>query len=117
MAYQALASDVLVLAAGAATFTAVAMAAKSAAPFRTSLGTEGDDDSLCTPLPEKEAVLVDAAAEPKEVKAVSQPKLLNLGDIEKKVVTSVTIEEVGIPLTPLTEIVELRLESDGAVAT
>ena len=114
MAYQTLASDVLVLAAGAATFTAVAMAAKHGAPFRTSLGTEGDDDSLCTPLPEekKSTSSIHLIQEEEEKETVQETKVLNLGDIEKKVVTMVTVEEVGMPLTPMAEVVELRLDAD-----
>ena len=101
MSFTTLASDVLVLAAGAAATTAVAMASHKALPFQTSLGTEHDDDSLCTPLPEAPAKKVstkaDAAAakklQAKEVTALAV-KATKLGDVEKTVATTVTVEEV-----------------------
>ncbi|KAL6718796.1 hypothetical protein ACLMJK_003030 [Lecanora helva] len=133
MSYQILASDVLVLAAGAATITAAAMAAKNSVPFITSLGTEELDDSLCAPLEpimeekmEKSFSVVveqnerDEAEEEGELVQIGTEKpILSLGDIEKKVVTMVTVEEIESPLTPVDEVmtveVERRFEVDAGV--
>ena len=102
MSFTTLASDVLVLAAGAAATTAVAMASHKSLPFQTSLGTENDDDSLCTPLPQpsaskKVSTAADAAAakklQGKEVTALAA-KATKLGDVQKTVATTVTVEEV-----------------------
>ena len=102
MSYSMLASDVVVLAAGAAASTAVAMASKNA-PFATSLGDEDSDDSLCTPeQPRKKAAAVTAAPT-KQAKKDVIALVGKLPAVEKKAVTTVTVAEV--PLTPpVTEI-------------
>ena len=108
MTYTTLASDALILAAGAVTFTACAMATKNI-PFRTSLGTEGDDDSLCAP--EEQIEEPEQQQQKEEItQEGGEKKVMRLGDVEKKVVTLVTVEEV--PLTPMGDekVVDIRLE-------
>lgn len=96
MSYTTLASDALVLAAGAAAVTVVALTAKNA-PFKTSLGTDGDDDSLCAP---EENPSSSQQPEQKKEKTATVAKQVKLGsdDDDKKVATTVTVSEV--PLTP-----------------
>lgn len=99
MSYTTLASDALVLAAGAAAVTVVALTAKNA-PFKTSLGTDGDDDSLCAPEePSSSSTTTTTTAKKQQSKQTMKKKTaerVKLVDDEK--VATVTVSEV--PLTP-----------------
>jgi len=99
MTHTTLASDALILAAGALTVTAAAIVTATP-PFKTSLGTEGDDDSLCAPDAGEDVSPTTPTTEDSKppVHPASEQAAMRLGDVEKKAVTFVTVEEV--PSTP-----------------
>ena len=109
MTHTTLASDALILAAGALTVTAAAIVTATP-PFKTSLGTEGDDDSLCAPESESPDIKEHTTATTEDSKPpvhpASEQAALKPGAVEKKAVTSVTVEEV--PSTP--DAVDVRVQ-------
>lgn len=107
MTHTTLASDALILAAGALTVTAAAIVTTTP-PFKTSLGTEGDDDSLCAPDAGENVSTTTPTTEDSKppVHPASEQAVLKPGAVEKKVVTCVTVEEV--PSTP--DAVDVRVQ-------
>jgi len=104
MTHTTLASDALILAAGALTVTAAAIVTATP-PVKTSLGT---DDSLCAPDAEEAVSTTTPTTEASKppVHPASEQAALKPGAVEKKAVTVVTVEEV--PSTP--DAVDVRVQ-------